>query len=255
MALLFFVLYAQIPGANLYGLYDDYDMSLNSDDIFTSFYDDVETGKVLEDERFFSYGRFFAINFGIGMTTFDGNRGNAYENELPSFRFSFMLFSDIQTSIGFGYEYSKHNFYLAQGVRDFHSTDPTIGVGQIDVSMSRLFLLYRYYLNIRDLGTAITFSNPYLTIRGEYWMFVNNFIDQSTQPRKSGGGFGMGVGGGLEFPIKIQESYFNLELLYHVINFSDKNTGAYGPYDQNSYGYEDLSGNSYSATISYVFNW
>ena len=38
-----------------------------------------------EDERFYRYGRFFSFALGLGLTSYDGNRGSAYINQPPSF--------------------------------------------------------------------------------------------------------------------------------------------------------------------------
>lgn len=46
--------------------------------------------------------------------------------------------------------------------------------------MLRAYFPYRYYIDTADLGVAITYSNPYLITRFEYWYMTNKFIDQPT---------------------------------------------------------------------------
>ncbi|OFZ53942.1 MAG: hypothetical protein A2328_04480 [Bdellovibrionales bacterium RIFOXYB2_FULL_36_6] len=121
--------------------------------------------------------------------------------------------------------------------------------------MLRTFFSSRYYLDTADLGTAITYSNPYVIGRIEYWYLTNKFIDQSATPDDSGGGLGFGMGFGLEFPIKLKESFIGVELLFHTVNFHDKFTNAYQARNEGEFGYEDMSGNAWSTTVSYIISW
>lgn len=230
---------------------DDDDLNIGGD-IFTDFSEDVESAKVAEDERFYRYGRFFSFNTAIGLTSFDGNRGIAYENQPPSYGLSFSFFKDFQTAFVLGVEFSKHSMFLKDPVLAFrNSTAP----GLIEVSMLRVFFGYRYYIETANLGTAITYSNPYLVGRLEYWYQTNKYVDQTELGKDVGGGLGFGLGFGLEFPIELKESYIGLEFLLHSVNFPDKNTQKYAPVTAGNYGFENLSGNAYSTMVSYVFNW
>lgn len=229
---------------------DDDDLSVGGD-IFTDFSEDIENAKVVEDERFYRYGRFFSFNVSLGLTTFDGNRGIAYENQPPSFGTSFTFFKDFQTALNLGVEFSKHSMFLSQPTFGFKSG----AAGLIEVSMLRVFLGYRYYIDTANLGTAITYSNPYFIGRMEYWYQTNKYIDQTALPKEIGGGLGFGLGFGLEFPVELKESYIGLEFLIHTVNFPDKNTKKFAPITTGGYGYDDLGGNAYSTMVSYVFNW
>ena len=245
-------IYAQDAANDIFAADDD-DLNLGGD-IFTDFSEDVENAKVVEDERFYRYGRFFSFNASLGLTTFDGNRGIAYENQPPSFGISFTFFKDFQTALALGVEFSKHSMFLKDPVRAFpNSTAP----GLVDVSMLRVFFGYRYYIETANLGTAITYSNPYIVGRMEYWYQTNKYVDQTELPKEAGGGLGFGLGFGLEFPIELKEAYIGLEFLIHSVNFPDKNTQKYAPLpnNPNGYGFEDLGGNAYSTMVSYVFNW
>ena len=67
-------------------------------DIFSDFNEDLDTNKVLEDERFYRYGRFFSFSLGLGTTTFTGNRGLAYDDDNPSYNFGVSYFLNFFTN-------------------------------------------------------------------------------------------------------------------------------------------------------------
>jgi len=121
--------------------------------------------------------------------------------------------------------------------------------GLVQVGQLRVYTGYRYYIDTSNLGTAITYSNPYFTGRLEYWYTTNKFIDNPNIGNRSGGGLGVGLGGGLEFPIKLKEAYLGVEVLYHNVNFDDKNTGSFQP------TVEDLSGEAITTMMSYIWSW
>lgn len=253
-------IHAQEVGNDIFTADDD-DLNVGGD-IFTDFNEDIDSTKMAEDERFYRYGRFFSFNLSLGLTTFDGNRGLAYENQHPSYGLSFTFFKDFQNAYGLGFEFSKHTMFLKDAVRGFPNKTspqcaPTNGCppGLVDVSQLRVFFSYRYYIDTSNLGTAITYSNPYFIGRLEYWYTTNEYKDQKQLPKDSGGGLGAGLGFGLEFPIELKESYIGLEFLFHSVAFFDKNSQNYAPLNDGGYGFEDLGGNAYSTMLSYVFNW
>lgn len=226
-------------------------------DIFSDFNEDIESTQMAEDERFYRYGRFFTFQLGIGLTTFDGNRGIAYDNDPPTYNLGVNYFMDFQNSFGMGVEYSRHNMFVDSPVVGFPNF-PDTGIGLVDISMLRVYFSTRYYIDTADLGTAITYSNPYLTLRLEYWYRTAKFRDQEERiANETGGGLGIGLGGGLEFPIKIKESYLGVEFLWHSVSFDDKFTQNFraDPNRNGTYNIDDLSGNAYSVIMSYVINW
>lgn len=240
------------------------DDTLMGSDIFSDFNEDLESAQVLEDERFYRYGRFFSVNVGGGLTTFTGNRGVAYEDNPPTFHLSVNYFLDFQQAITLGLEYSKHTMVIDSVVSGY----PENGrLGAVVTDMTRPFIGYKYYLDTSDLGTAITYSNPHFILRGEYWYQTNKFIDQKNFEKQTGGGIGTAIGGGLEFPIEFRKSYISVEALYHVVNFFDKYTADYRQIvDDNpnttederttsTYGYEDLTGNVMTLIVTYNFTW
>ena len=215
-------------------------------DIFSDFNEDIESNQVMEDERFYRYGRFFTFSFALGLTSFTGNRGIVYENEHPSYGIQLSVFRDFQTAISIGIGFSRHNMYFDQtNLEGFNGEAPSF----VQVSQLRVYTGYKYYLDTANLGTAITYSNPYLTARLEYWYTTNKYIDNENIPNRNGGGLGVGLGGGLEFPIKLKESYLGVELLYHNVNFVDKNSGSYKPV------IDDLGGDAFTTMMSYIWNW
>ena len=232
--------------------FGDDDLNIGGD-IFSDFTEQIDDERMMEDERFYQYGRFFSVQVSLGLTTFDGNRGTAYENEPPTFGFGLNYFADFQSSYGLGVEFSRHNMYFPEPM-EFTTPNP---LGFVTVNMLRVYFSYRYYIDTTDLGTAITWANPYFTGRLEYWYVTNKYEDLEDFPDDSGGGLGFGVGFGFEFPIKIKESYINVELLAHMVNFHDKSTGRYEPDRINggTIGFSDLNGNAYSTKVAYVISW
>lgn len=224
-------------------------------DIFSDFNEDLESAQVLEDERFYRYGRFFSVNLGGGFTFFSGNRGRAYEENHPSFHLSTNYFLDFQKAIALGIEYSKATMVLDTVVNGY----PDQGrLGAVVTDYTRVFVGYKYYIDTTDLGTAITYSNPHFIGRLEYWYQSTKFIDRPSIPKDKGGGLGTGIGMGLEFPIELKQSYVSVELLYHMVNFSDKYTQDFRQIPNrpdSTYGYEDLTGNVITLMFTYNFTW
>lgn len=232
----------------------DDDTTINGSDIFSDFNEDLESTQVLEDERFYRYGRFFSVNLGGGITTFTGNRGRAYDDNPPTFHLSVNYFLDFQKAILLGVEYSKHTMALDTAVFGY----PEQGkIGIVVTDMTRLFTGFKYYIDTTDLGTAITYSNPYLIGRLEYWYQTNKFLTKKNFQAQKGGGIGTGLGFGFEFPVELKASYVDVEFLYHVVNFFDKYTQDYRQSDDalSTYGYDDLTGNVISVMITYNFTW
>ncbi|MCB9061785.1 MAG: hypothetical protein H6622_09710 [Halobacteriovoraceae bacterium] len=219
-------------------------------DIFEDYNEDIESTQMMEDERFYRYGRFFTFNIWLGLTQFYGNRGLAYSNDHPTYCLSLHQFLNFQTQIGLGIEFSKHHFVSDNITSGF----PSQGAKLVDVNLLRFFWSYRHYIDTSNLGTAITYSNPYFVFRIEYWRLRNKFVERPDVGDETGGGIGTGLGGGLEFPIKLKESYLGLEILYHIANLPDKDTTKYRPIDNNG-GYEDFRGNAITMKMAYVFNW
>ena len=230
-------------------------------DIFENFNDDLEASQVMEDERFYRYSRFFGINLGLGITTFTDNRGVAYSkgNNL-TYNFSLLYFMDFQNAFVIGIAYSKHIMILDTSTL----SSRTENIGIVESNMLRPYMGLRYYLDTSDLGTALTYSNPYIVGRVEYWFQKVNFIERPNLDDENQDGLGSSVGVGLEFPIELKKSYINVEFLYHYVNFKDKYTSDYAaiPTDElrdgevaSKYGYEDLRGEVLTVVVNYHFSY
>lgn len=229
-------------------------------DIFSDFNEDLEASQVMEDERFYRYSRFFAVNIGIGATTFSGNRGLAYTDNHPSYHFGLMYFIDFQNVFVMGFEYSQHTMFIDTHVNGSRNQI----IGAVETSMLRPYFGFRYYVDTSDLGTAITYSNPYFVGRMEYWYQTNRYPENENLSDEAGGGVGTALGFGLEFPIELKVSYFNIEFLFHTVNFFDKYTQDYRKIEDpdhdygtfpSDYGYDDLSGNVYTLFGNYSISW
>lgn len=244
--------FAQVNFNNI----DDDDLTIGGD-IFSDFNEDLEDKQMMEDERFFKYGRFFSFMLYTGLTSFDGNRGAIYNDDPPTFGLAVHYFSDFQSSWGLGFAVSQHNYFINNPTQGF-----TDGPGLVEVTMLRPYISYRYYIDTSDLGTALTYSNPYIVTRMEYWYVTNKYLTDSvaepTDP--DGGGIGIGIGLGLEFPIRLKESYLNLEFLVHNVAFADKNTtlldvNTDSETQATDITVPDLSGNAFTLTVGYVWSW
>ena len=245
-----FSLYSNAQDITDGGMDDDLNIG---GDIFTDFSEELEDVQIQEDERFWRYGRFFSLYWGLGITSFGGNRGLLYKHDPPGFGFGIYYFKNFQSAYGLGIQYTQHHFLIESPVSAY-AKDP---LGYVEVEMLRSYFGYKYYIDTTNLSTAVTYSHPYFIGRMEYWYLTNKFQDQSALPDDTGGGLGFSFGFGLEFPIKLRESYVNLEFLMHAVNFHDKHTQDYAPVanNLNGYGYADLSGRTYSTYVNYVFSW
>ncbi|MFZ4714881.1 MAG: hypothetical protein ACOYL6_14275 [Bacteriovoracaceae bacterium] len=251
--MLFLTLFLSLPlraQVNPADIVNEMDEDLNiGGDIFSDFNEDVESAQVLEDERFYRYSRFFSFNIGVGMTSFTGNRGAAYDNEPPTYHISVVYFANFLSAFTLGIEYSRHSMAVDEKTIAYKDDTP----GLVETNATRPFFGYRQYLDTSDLGTAITYSNPYLTGRMEYWYVTNKFVEnkatEAENQFKQSGGFGFSVGAGLEFPIEMKSTYVNVEYLFHSVAFKDKYTAIYQPV------YQDLTGYVHSVMVNYCLSW
>lgn len=250
--------HAQFGGNDIIDI--DTDDLNNGGDIFSDYSEDIDSANQLEDERFFSHGRFYTFSFNTGLTTFTGNRGLVTEDDNPSWGLQVSYFLNFRVSYQLGIEFSKHSMFFSGS---------TFGSGAdrvyqlIEVSMLRPYFGVRYHIDTSNLNTALTYSNPYLTARLEYWYQKNKFSGQEEFiPTESGGGIGLGIGGGLEFPIVLREYYIGIEFLYHTVNFFDKETIQYRELETDTpvsnptvESIEDLTGDAFTFMVSYIINW
>jgi hypothetical protein len=233
--------------------------SLNDDldqtgDIFTDFSEDLENKQIQEEERFYRFGRFVSAAFGVGLTTFTGNRGKAYHDDHPTFSLSIIYFFDFRNAFNMGIEYSRHNMYIDTAVES--EPDANQAIGAIEVTMLRPYFAYRYYVDTSDLNNIITYANPYFIGRFEYWYQTNKFINYDRDTAK-GGGVGFGFGAGIEIPLNMKKDFLGVQFLIHEVDFFDKDTTDYKQTEatDSTYGYDDLKGSAISIMVNYCMSW
>ncbi|MDH4467145.1 MAG: hypothetical protein QE271_03735 [Bacteriovoracaceae bacterium] len=243
--------YAQSSNDVMDSLNDDLDQT---GDIFSDFSEDVENKQIQEDERFYRFGRFVSATYGVGVTTFTGNRGKAYHDDHPTFALGLIYFFDFRNAFGLGMEYSRHTMFIDTAVESEPST--TSFIGAINVTMLRPYFSYRYYVDTSDLNNIITYANPYFIGRFEYWYQTNKFQNYDRE-NESGGGIGFGFGAGIEIPLNMKKDFLGVEFLIHEVDFFDKETTDYKQIDDDAstYGYDNLNGSAFSIIINYVMSW
>lgn len=258
--LIFFLPYtkAQTSG-DVFEQFND-DLSVSSD-IFSDYNDDLDSSQMLEDERFYRYGRFFAVNLGIGATTYTGNRGAAYSDQHPSYNFNFVYFFNFHTALTLGLAYSTHRMVIDS----ITVGSPEANIGLVQINMLRTYLGYRFYLDTADLGTAITYSNPYFIARMEYWYQTTKFLEEGSPLEDiAEGGIGFSAGAGLEFPLELKKRYLNMEFLVHNVAFKDRFTTKYRKItpencptctDFSAAGYDDMDGFVITMMMNYTISW
>ena len=127
-------------------LMEDMDDDLDiGGDIFTDFNEELEMTQIQEDERFWRYGRFFSLYLGLGLTSFDGNRGLLYREAPPGYSFGFYYFRDFQSAFGMGLQYTQHHFSIDRPVFAYASNP----LGFVEVTappfLLGLQILYRHH--------------------------------------------------------------------------------------------------------------
>jgi opacity protein-like surface antigen len=192
----------------------------------------------------------------MGWTTFDGERGQAFEdNSSPGFGLGVNYYFESNITFGFGFNYSQNFFTIDEPV--FGYPDPNTLPGNITVDNWRYYMSLRYYVDTSNLGSAITFANPYLIGRLEYWDVTYKYKNQPMYQDEKGKGLGWAFGLGLQFPLKMKEYNIGVEFLAHSVNWSDKFTQKYAPIeDENGqpvtgYGYEDLNGMAFDLFVGF----
>lgn len=186
-----------------------------------------------EDERFMYFGRFFAISLGTGMHKFDGNIGKLYNVALPVMDFRMIYFFDFRLAGQIGISSASHAF----------TAEP---VGPVEVSLLRLNADLKYYFDTKNVGAAITATNPYAilgvsqTFRSQAFQLANDV--QKDNALAVSGGLGM------EFALKPRKTSLGIEARAHKIFFSDSLEPTYLPS-----GIPDTTGNMYSFITSVIF--
>jgi hypothetical protein len=186
-----------------------------------------------EDERFMYFGRFFAVSLGTGVHKFGGNIGKLYNTALPVLDFRLMYFFDFRLAGELGIGSSSHAF----------TADPN---GAVDVSLLSLNADMKYYFDTKNVGAAITMTNPYAiagvsqTFRAQTFHTLNA-VEKDTA-------FAISGGLGMEFALKPRKTSLGIEGRVHRIFFRDRYEETYL-----QSGVPDTTGDMYSLTTSIIW--
>lgn len=189
------------------------------------------------DSKFFQYGRFFGVSLGIGAQIVDGNRGALWQGGFPVVDFKLHYWFDFNVALDLG-------FFTAQ---QFFQTTAQ-GLGHVDVNMVHAGVDIKYYLQTRDLSSAISFASPYLLAGVGSFSKTQNSNAQASQDNDTS--LGISLGAGLEFVISPRKTYFQVEGKFHTVTFKDTFTTLF-----QSVGVPNLTGNFYTVTGGLLFVW
>lgn len=224
-------------------------------DIFQteSFEDEDSKYYPLDEQYFHEYGRFFGLQVGIGHTTFTHTRRKAYVDVPPTLHLSLRYFFNLNLSCNVGFEYSFHQMMISTPVYGYN--EPAELLGRVSTYIPRVFVGLRYAPDVSKYSRILLFSNPYTIIRGEYVYHKNIFPDRPELSVELTYDMGVAIGFGFEIPLNKKNTFFNLEFLFHMINFSDQYTINYSKISAGTYGYENLFGYTLSLVGSINICW
>lgn len=103
-----------------------------------------------EDTNFFQYGRFFGVAVGGGYEAITGNRGQLWQGGFPLLDFKLLYWFTF-------------NFAMDMDIYDVSHFYNTTSNGTSTVNLIHLGIDLRYYFDTKDLSSAISFANPYVT--------------------------------------------------------------------------------------------
>jgi hypothetical protein len=186
-----------------------------------------------EDERFMYFGRFFAISLGSGMHKFGGNIGKLYNTALPVLDFKLIYFFDFRLAGQIGVSSASHAF----------TADPN---GAVDVSLLRINADMKYYFDTKNVGAAITMTNPY-AVAGVSQTFRSQAF-QTLGTVEKDNAFAVSGGLGMEFALKPRKTSLGIEGRMHKIFFRDRYEQTYLLSD-----IPDTTGDMYSIITSIIW--
>lgn len=201
---------------------------------YTEFGDFSDPEEERSQAQFYQSGRFFGLGVYTGFHGVEGNRGALWRGGFPMMAFKLHYWFDFQ--FGFQLEYdSASHFY-----------EPTAGT-RIDIGMTQIGLILKFYFDTRKAAAAVAFSNPYLMIgAGSYKKVEKNLSTDLTSTLST---VGVSFGAGLEFPIVYRKTYFNVEGRAFFVPFADRLDQPTGT------TLTDLQGLFYQATVGVMFVW
>jgi hypothetical protein len=205
---------------------------------FTSYGEFNQQGQEEENDiRFFQFGRLFGVSIGLGLEAVDGNRGLLWQGGFPLIDFKVHYWFDFNLALNIGIYTANHNFTVP-------------GTGQVNVSMIRGGLDLKYYLNTKNLSSAITFASPYFLLgvgsftKSEYTPLIGS-IPTTLQS------LGVSAGMGLEFTLAPRMSYIEFEGKINYVPFYDSGSTAYLA----SKNIPNLNGNFWTFSSSLLLTW
>jgi opacity protein-like surface antigen len=220
-------------------------MSPEEDDFSGSAYTDYgefnnQEAEEEADERFFQYGRFFGISVGLGYEPILGNRGQLWQGGFPTIEFKLHYWFDFNFALCLDV-YSASHFF----------EHPDTAIGHEDINLVHLGLELKYYFDVKNLSSTISFANPYITAGvGPYTKTQTATQVNTTDTDTS---IGLSIGAGLEFAVSPKKVYFEFEGRMHIVSFKDTFTTEFsGP---GSLGLDDLTGQFVTVTGSVLFTW
>lgn len=201
-----------------------------------------EEAEEAEATRFFQFGRFFGVSFGLNYEGATGNRGRLWKPSFPGLDFRFHYWFDFQLAMELG-------IYTAG-----HSYDAPIRGGANDANITWFGFNFKYYIPTRDLSSGITFASPFIAVgAGSYAKSESNPNNVAKAPPDKDAKFGFSAGAGLEFAIAPRKSYFILEGKAHFVHFKDTQSTVFS--NEADGGLPDLTGMLYTFTGSFLFTW
>ena len=214
----------------------------NSDDVVNTPYTEYgefnnPPGEEENNTIFFQFGRFFGVSLGLGTEFADGYRGTLWQGGFPLVDFKFHYWFDFNLAIDMGFSIASH----------FYDTKAN-NIGRVDVSMFHPAFDLKYYFDTKNLGSAISFSNPYIIVGAGSFTKTENFLLLGQQDSTSG--LGLSLGAGLEFVIAPKKTYLAIEGKMHFVRFKDTYTTLF-----QSQGLPNLTGNFYTMTCNLLLTW
>jgi long-subunit fatty acid transport protein len=181
--------------------------------------------------------RNFIIGLQAGATRYTGNRGKAYDEDLPMYGVSFKYKLNQDFSFGVGYQRSESNIFIEETI---YNLSNYYYIGDTQVNIQKISLQGEMSI----LKNLIENVRPYFGSNISYWIVESEFFDHQYIEDEVGGGFGIGATLGVDWQLN-KRFHIGMALDYDIVNFSDEYTQNYNFSD----GYEDLSGDP--ITISF----
>lgn len=202
---------------------------------YTRFGEFNEEKDEAEATAFFQNGRFFGVSVGSGIHGVTGDRGIIWQGGFPMLDFRLHVWLTLGLAVQLQIAYAPYSYQDS-------ST-------RVDVSLYRMGADLKYYFDLANLSSALTFANPYIFAGGG--VFTKNQANISnTAQQDSENAPGLSFGAGLEFPIKDRKVYANLEMGFHAVTFSDRFSTRF-----RSQGAASQKGLFYSTAVSLLFTW